>query len=151
MTYALEYGIRLIDGFSGVAEKVAVGALSIGIAAVKAKETVSNAFSVMTGDFNKLGSLMGALPGPIGKIGGMVGDVLGQILQNTTDAAEGFRKLSDRTGASVEFLSRFTEAADDVFVSSEAVASSLSIFARKLGGVEDEKRTSLAAMIVTPQ
>lgn len=118
---------------AGIAESFAV----VGAAAFAMRGVVSDGFKVMTGDFSKLGSLFGALPGPIGMVGQAVGDTLGKMLQDTVDAAEGFRKLSERTGASVEFLSGFTEAADDVFVKSETVSASLGIFAKKLGGVED--------------
>jgi hypothetical protein len=134
---ALEYQINLRDGFSSVAEKVAMGAIGVGLAASKMAKTASDAFGVMTGDFSKLGNLFSALPGPIGVVGQAVGNTLGKMLQDTIDTAEGFRKLNERTGASVEFLSGFTEAADDMFIKSETVSASLSIFAKKLGGVED--------------
>ena len=109
----------------------------VGAAAFAMRGVVSDGFKVMTGDFSKLGSLFGSIPGPIGAVGQAVGDTLGKMLQDTVDAAEGFRKLSERTGATVEFLSGFTEAADDMFIKSETVSASLSIFAKKLGGVED--------------
>ena len=118
---------------AGIAESFAM----VGAAAFAMRGVVSDGFKVMTGDFSRLGSLFGSLPGPIGAVGQAVGDTLGKMLQDTVDAAEGFRKLSERTGASVEFLSGFTEAADDVFVKSETVSAALGIFAKKLGGAED--------------
>jgi hypothetical protein len=59
------------------------------------------------------------------------------MITKTMEASEGFRKLSERTGASVEFLSGFTQAADDMFISADTVSASLTIFAKKLGGAED--------------
>jgi hypothetical protein len=109
----------------------------VGAAAFAMRGTVKDGLGVLSGDFTKLGSLLGALPGPIGVVGQAVGDTMGRILDSTIKAADGYRKLSEKTGASIEFLSRFTEAADDVFISSESVNSALNIFAKKIGGVED--------------
>ena len=98
---------------------------------------VSDGFKVMTGDFTKLGSLFKALPGPIGVVGEAVGNALGGMIQDTVNAVKAFDKLSQATGASVEFLSAFSEAADDMRISSETVSASLTVFSRKLGGIED--------------
>ena len=121
----------------GTSANIGEAFLAVGATAYAMRGVVSDGFKVMTGDFSKLGSLLGSLPGPIGMVGQAVGNTLGKMLQDTVDAAEGFRKLSERTGASVEFLSGFTEAADDVFVKSESVSAALGIFAKKLGGAED--------------
>ena len=109
----------------------------VGAAAFAMRGTIKDGIGVLSGDFSKLGSLLGALPGPIGVVGQAVGDTMGRILDSTIKAADGYRRLSEKTGASIEFLSRFTEAADDVFVSSESVNSALNIFAKKIGGIED--------------
>jgi hypothetical protein len=121
----------------GVGANIAESFAVVGAAAFAMRGVVSDGFKVMTGDFSKLGSLFGSIPGPIGVVGQAVGDTLGKMLQSTVDAAEGFRKLSERTGATVEFLSGFTEAADDMFIKSDTVSAALGIFAKKLGGVED--------------
>lgn len=148
MANTLEYAISLKDGFTPVLANAASKAKSFGSGAAEAfavagaaafamRGVVSDGFKVMTGDFSKLGSLLGALPGPIGTVGQAVGDTMGRILDSTIKAADGYRRLSEKTGASIEFLSRFTEAADDVFISSESVSSALNIFAKKIGGIED--------------
>lgn len=121
----------------GTSANIAESLAMVGAAAFAMRGTVKDGLSVISGDFSKLGSLLGALPGPVGMVGQAVGDTLGRILDSTIKASEGFRKLSEKTGASVEFLSRFTEAADDVFISSESVSSALNIFAKKIGGIED--------------
>lgn len=121
----------------GVGASIAEAAVLAGAAMFKMSGTVKDGFSVLTGNFSKLGSLMGALPGPIGVVGEAVGNALGGMIQRTIDATIAFDKLSQVTGASVEFLSGFTEAADDVRISSETVSASLTIFSKKLGGVDD--------------
>ena len=121
----------------GVGTGIAEAAVMAGAAMYKMSGTVKDGFGVLTGNFSKLGSLMGAIPGPIGVVGQAVGDALGGMIQRTIDTTIAFDKLSQATGASVEFLSGFTEAADDVRVKSETVSAALSIFSKKLGGVED--------------
>lgn len=121
----------------GVGANIAESFAMVGAAAFAMRGTVKDGLGVLSGDFTKLGSLLGALPGPIGVVGQAVGDTMGRILDSTIKAADGYRKLSEKTGASIEFLSRFTEAADDVFISSESVNSALNIFAKKIGGIED--------------
>jgi hypothetical protein len=98
-------------------------------------KVIGGAFDVITGDYSKMGDMLGMIPGPIGQIGKMAGDALGSIIEDTVEAAEGFRKLSAATGSSVEFLSGFTEVADDMRVDSETVAAGLEKFARGLGGI----------------
>lgn len=148
MANTLEYAIFLKDGFTPVLANAASKAKSFGSGAAEAfavagaaafamRGVVSDGFKVMTGDFSKLGSLFGSIPGPIGAVGEAVGNTLGRMLQSTIDTTEGFRKLSETTDASVRFLSRFSEAADDAFVSQEAVTAGFTVFAKKLGGVED--------------
>lgn len=132
-TSAKGFGKSVADAFANTKEATE----KMQAAVSKVQTVVSSGFGAMTGDFSKLGSLFGAIPGPIGVVGQAVGDTLGRILDSTIKASEGFRKLSEKTGASVEFLSRFTEAADDVFISSESVSSALNIFAKKIGGIED--------------
>ena len=121
----------------GTGAAIAESLAMVGAAAFAMRGTVKDGLGVLSGDFTKLGSLLGALPGPIGTVGQAVGDTMGRILDSTIKAADGYRRLSETTNASVEFLSRFVEAADDVFVSQEAVTAGFTIFAKKLGGVED--------------
>ncbi len=137
MGNSLEYAINLRDGFSGVASKVKGSVDDIGKGIQNLSKTASSGMSALSGDFSKLGDVIGGIGGPAAAMGAAVVGALGGILTKTMEASEGFRKLSEKTGASVEFLSGFTQAADDVFVSSEAVNASLTIFAKKLGGAED--------------
>lgn len=128
---------KVASSAKSVGQSVADAAVLAGAAAFKMSGTVKDGFSVLTGNFSKLGSLMAALPGPIGVVGQAVGDALGGMIQRTIDTTIAFDKLSQVTGASVKFLSGFTEAADDVRISSETVNASLTIFSKKLGGVDD--------------
>lgn len=148
MSNTIEYLVRVRDEVSAKVASMGsafsrlgdVAATGLVIAAQNMDRLVgiaSNGLGVMRGDFSKLGDLIGMIPGPIGVVGSVVGNVMGEIINKTVEAADSYRKLSEATGASVEFLSRFTEAADDVFVSSESVSAGLTIFAKKLGGIED--------------
>jgi hypothetical protein len=121
----------------GVGAGIAESFVLVGAAAYKMRGVVSDGFKVMSGDFTKLGNVFGAIPGPVGEVGRAVGNALGSMIQDTVDAVKAFDKLSQATGASVEFLSGFTEAADDMRISSDTVSASLTIFSRKLGGIED--------------
>ena len=149
MANTLEYLIRLRDEFSqkianaaktskGSSSDILGDALAIGAGIARMKDTVSAGFDVLTGDYSQLGGLLGKLPGPLGEIGQVVGDTIGGIMDSTIQAAEGFRVLSTATGASVTFLSAFTQAADDERVSAESVNVALEKFGRLLGGVADE-------------
>jgi len=144
----IEYLIRLRDDFtakmqaaSTVGQKggaaIAQGMAVAVAAGLKFKDQISAGWDVLNGNYEALGTVLGALPGPLGQIGQIAGETLGKMIKDTEEAAEGYRKLSAATGASVEFLSGFKEAADDVRVSGEAVDSALTKFARGLGGVKD--------------
>ena len=144
----IEYLIRLRDEFSAKMQGAAnVGTkggaaiaqgMAVAVAAgLKFKDQISAGWDVLNGNYEALGTILGALPGPLGKIGQIAGEALGKMIKDTEQAAEGYRKLSAATGSSVEFLSGFKEAADDVRVSGEAVDSALTKFARGLGGVKD--------------
>jgi hypothetical protein len=144
----IEYLIRLRDDFtakmqaaSTVGQKggaaIAQGMAVAVAAGLKFKDQISAGWDVLNGNYEALGTVLGALPGPIGEIGKIAGETLGKMIKDTEEAAEGYRKLSAATGASVEFLSGFKEAADDVRVSGEAVDAALTKFARGLGGVKD--------------
>ncbi len=137
MANTLEYAISLKDGFTGVASKIKDSTKGVQDGIDRLSKTASSGMSALSGDFSKLGDTISGIGGPAAAMGAVVVGALGSILTKTMEASEGFRKLSEKTGASVEFLSGFTQAADDVFVSSEAVNTSLGIFAKKLGGVED--------------
>lgn len=144
----IEYLIRLRDDFTAKMQAAAnVGAkggqaiaqgMAVAVAAgLRFKDQISAGWDVLNGNYEALGTVLGALPGPLGEIGQIAGETLGKMIKDTEEAAEGYRKLSAATGASVEFLSGFKEAADDVRVSGEAVDSALTKFARGLGGVKD--------------
>ncbi len=144
----IEYLIRLRDDFTAKMQSAAnVGAkggaaiaqgMAVAVAAgLKFKDQISAGWDVLNGNYEALGTVLGALPGPLGEIGQIAGETLGKMIKDTEEAAEGYRKLSAATGASVEFLSGFKEAADDVRVSGEAVDSALTKFARGLGGIKD--------------
>mgnify|MGYP000031048362 CR=1 FL=1 len=144
----IEYLIRLKDEFTAKMQGAAsVGqkggaaiaqGMAVAVAAgLKFKDQISAGWDVLNGNYEALGTVLGALPGPLGEIGQIAGETLGKMIKDTEDAAEGYRKLSAATGSSVEFLSGFKEAADDVRVSGEAVDSALTKFARGLGGVKD--------------
>ena len=57
----------------GVGAGIAEAAVLAGAAMFKMSGTVKDGFGVLTGNFSKLGSLLGALPGPIGAYGGGCG------------------------------------------------------------------------------
>lgn len=148
MSNVLEYILRLRDEFSSVLKgaagasvnsltDVAGGALVVMNHFDRLASVGHTALAGLTGDSQQLGSLFAMLPGPIGVASGAIVSELGKVVDSLTKTADGFRLLKEKTGGSIEFLSSFTEAADDVFVKQETVNASLTIFARKLGGVED--------------
>ena len=156
MNNTIEYLIRLRDEFSAKMQGAATvgqkgGAaiaqgMAVAVAAgLKFKDQINAGWDVLNGNYEALGSLLGSLPGPLGEIGQIAGDALGKMIKDTEQAAEGYRKLSAATGASVEFLSGFREAADDVRVSGEAVDSALTKFSRGLGGIEDATEGAMAS------
>lgn len=151
----LEYILSLKDSFSGTLKK-AEGAAdnfgatvkNVGGASAGAVNLISTGFTGMAGnvkagfellkgDYSQLGDLLGALPGPVGIVGKAIGDSLGSAMTETVAYTEAMRKAATTTGASVSFVSQFTEAADDQFVSQEAVIASLGRFSKGLGGVTD--------------
>jgi methyl-accepting chemotaxis protein len=123
--------------FSGVAAKVKGSVENIEKGIQNLSKTASAGMGALSGDFSKLGDAIGGIGGPAAAMGAAVVGALGSMITKTMEASEGFRKLSERTGASVEFLSGFTQAADDMFISADTVSASLTIFAKKLGGAED--------------
>lgn len=148
MANALEYVIRLRDELSGKLGQVAydtgnaLGNIAGGALLVSANfRDIANAaktgFDALTGDYDGLVGMISSLPGPIGQVGGVVAEFVAGAIDNVAGLAEEYRKLSEATGVSVTFISRFTEASDDLAISSDTVNAALSIFSRKLGGVED--------------
>jgi hypothetical protein len=103
----------------------------------KASTVASGAAGVLTGDYEKLGSVLGALPGPIGVVGGAIGDFVGKAIGDTARYADTVDKLSQKIGESAQFTSSFIEASDDLRVSQDTVNNSLSILSKNLGGVLD--------------
>lgn len=155
MSNVLEYILRLRDEFSATARNAASssqsslsaiggGALLIADNFDVIAQRSGQAFGVLTGHYDQLGSLLGALPGPIGVVGSVIGQFIGGAVTDVLEAADAFDKLSQKTGMSVEFLSGFTEASDDVRVSSDAVENSLLKFARGLGGLDEPMDGAIA-------
>jgi hypothetical protein len=151
----IEYLIRLRDEFTAkmktaaetgksggaaIAQGMAVAAM----AGLRFKNEIGAGWDVLNGNYEALGTVLGALPGPLGEIGQIAGSALGAMIKETEEAAEGYRKLSAATGSSVEFLSGFKEAADDVRVSGEAVDAALTKFSKGLGGIEDATEGAIA-------
>jgi hypothetical protein len=97
----------------------------------------SAATGVLTGDYEKMGAVLGALPGPIGVVGSAIGETMGRATAEFVSTTEAMRKLSLQTGAGVEFLSTFREGAKDMRVNVDAMDQSLRIFAKNLGGIND--------------
>lgn len=76
----IEYLIRLKDDFSAkmtaASGAAAKGGVAIGqglavaaMSALKFKDTISAGWDVLNGNYAALGTVLGALPGPIGEIG----------------------------------------------------------------------------------
>lgn len=155
MSNVLEYILRLRDEFSATARNAA-SASSSSLSAIEGgallvtqnfdviAQRSGQAFGVLTGHYEHLGSLLGALPGPIGVVGSVIGDFIGGAVTDVLQAADAFDKLSQKTGISVEFLSGFTEASDDVRISSDVVETSLLKFARGLGGLDEPMDGAIA-------
>lgn len=110
---------RLTEGTSNISQMVAGG------------------LQLAQGHYDQLGSVLRGLPGIIGVVTGAAGDMFGKAIDSTIEYTEAMRKASVVTGASVEFVSQFTEAADDQFVSQETVVTSLTRFSKALGGAID--------------
>ena len=113
----------------------AIGLISTGFTGMAG--TAKSAFGLLTGNYNELGNMLGQLPGPVGIVGKAIGDSLGAAMDETVKYTEAMRKASVTTGASVSFISQFTEAADDQFISQEKVTTALGKFSKGLGGVQD--------------
>lgn len=142
----IQYTIKAKDEFTaalnGVSQKIKgfgptlVEGLTVGAAAfngfVKVAETGAD---ILTGNYSRVGDIFRAIPGPVGEAAASIASFAGGAVEKLTATADAYDKLSKKTGASIEFLSQFTEAADDVRVSSEAVESGLTKFSRALGGV----------------
>jgi hypothetical protein len=141
MAITLQAILTLKDDFS--AKMRGIGGTTseaLGMALVGANKlipAVQSGFSLLTGDYSQLGNMLGALPGPLGAIGSTIGSTLGKAIDDTVQYAEAMRKASAATGASVEFISQFTEASDDLFIKQETVTASLNRFAKGLGGAMD--------------
>ena len=86
------------------------------------QKTKSLRAGTFSAEHGALGTILGALPGPLEQIG-QIAEALGKMIKDTEQAAEGYRK-SARPLVQCQFLSGF-KAADDVRVSSEAVDSAL--------------------------
>lgn len=113
----------------------AIGLITTGFAGMAGN--VKSGFALLTGDYGELGNMLGQLPGPVGIVGKAIGDSLGAAMDETVKYTEAMRNASVKTGASVEFISQFTEAADDQFIAQDKVTGALDKFAKGLGGVQD--------------
>lgn len=94
-------------------------------------------FDLLTGHYEGLGAILGGIPGPIGVIAEQLGNFVGGAITEVLQMADSYDKLSQRTGFSIEFLSQFTEAADDVRISAGTVEAGVMKFSRALGGLGD--------------
>jgi len=148
MGNTLEYILKLRDEFTNVL-RGAAGAAGLAMDGTSTRSktltdatkdmfrTVSQSFELLTGNYGQLGSILGQIPGPIGVIAGQIGTLVGSSVTEVLNLADSFDKLSRRTGFSVEFLSGFTEAADDVRISAGTVEGGITKFARALGGLKE--------------
>lgn len=142
----IQYVLKLKDEFTGalagastkakafstnLIEGINVGAVAFNNLANVASQTAD----IMQGDYSKIGDLFRMIPGPVGQAAGSIAAFAGSSIEHLLAVTDKFDKLSQKTGASIEFVSSFTEAADDVRVSAEAVESGLVKFSRALGGV----------------
>ena len=148
MANTLEYILTLKDNFTssfklaaseaGISSKSIIdSAMLIGMGVGKIAPISSAGFNLLKGDYAEFGTILGMLPGPIGQVTGAIGKALGSAIDETVKYSEAMRKASAATGASVAFMSQFTEAADDQFVSQETVIASLTRFSKALGGAMD--------------
>jgi len=144
----LEYILRLRDEFSRSLQAAGAGAMSAmgGVTSQsKALEDglqsvftrTGQGFALLTGHYEGLGGILGAIPGPIGVVAEQLGNFVGGAITQVLQLADSYDKLSQRTGFSVEFLSQFTEAADDVRISAGTVEAGVMKFSRALGGLGD--------------
>ena len=96
----IEYLIRLKDEFTAKMQGAAsVGqkggaaiaqGMAVAVAAgLKFKDQISAGWDVLNGNYEALGTVLGALPGPLGEIGQIAGETLGKMIKDTEDAAEG--------------------------------------------------------------
>lgn len=122
---------------SHLGEVIVTGVAAGAVAAATALKVVQDGADIMSGHYAKLGEVISSLPGPVAQAGGAVVSAVGAMVEATLEQAVAYDKLAKKTGASVEFLSQFTEAAKHANVSSETVTRSLEMFARKLGGIEE--------------
>lgn len=138
MAYTVEFIARLRDDVSGKLKGIqgAVKNLS-----GEMKNSVSSLGKVAGGDLNGIAEAAAGLLGPLGAVGVGLGAVAGYAVGaaiSVQQSALAFDKLSQSTGASVEFLSGFTQAADDMRISSDTVNSSLVIFSKNLVNLKGE-------------
>ena len=85
----------------GVGTGIVEAAVMAGAAMYKMSGTVKDGFGVLTGNFSKLGSLMGAIPGPIGVVGQAVGDALGVHAANSSVGVENWLAATATRGEEV--------------------------------------------------
>lgn len=128
-TNVIEYVVRLRNEFSGQADKISTSIKGM-------QQQLSGKLSAA--GFDDLGAAVGRIPLGLAAIGAGVGAVAA-VGKAAFDAANDFTalalatdKFSQKTGASVEFLSTFTAAANDAEISTGTVNTALTKFADNL-------------------
>lgn len=133
MAYSVEFVARLKDEVTGKLRGMAGAAKELQ-SNLKAG-FVDGVRSALPEQLGFVADKLEALPiGALAAGGALiaVGSAAVKMAQDVADSALAFDKLSQKTGASVEFLSTFTEVAKDTDVSAEQVATALQMLSRQL-------------------
>lgn len=133
MAYAVEFIARLKDEVTGKLKGMAGAAKDLQ-ANLKAG-FVDGVRSALPDQLGFIADQLDALPIGALAAGGAflaVGSAAVKMATDVADSAIAFDKLSQKTGASVEFLSTFSAVANDAELSTEEVAQSLTMFSRRL-------------------
>lgn len=133
MSYTVEFVARLRDEVTAKLRGM-TGAVNEFSSSLKAGfvDGVRSALPEQLGFIaDKLETLPIAATAAVGGIA-LVGKAAIDMAAQVADAAIEFDKLSQKTGASVEFLSTFSAVANDAELSTEEVSASLTMFSRRL-------------------
>lgn len=131
MANVIEYLLKLNDQMSGK-----LGKINAGLSDMQSR--VSGSLRNLGGPFDDIANKIDDIPIGLAAVGAaagglaLVGKAALDAAANVQQMALAYDKLAQKTGASVEFLSGFTEAADDVGISSEAVNTALVKFSDNL-------------------
>lgn len=131
MANVIEYVVKLNDQMSGKLAKV-----NAGLSDMQSK--VSGGLRNLGGPFDDIANKLDGIPIGLAAVGAGAGGLAAvgkfaiDAANNVQQLALAYDKLAQKTGASVEFLSGFTEAADDVGITSESVNNALIKFSDNL-------------------